>query len=55
MNEWIKTIIIGLCTGFGSAVGIYFANKHLIEKMEKVTKTMKQNEQKIKGLKGEEQ
>jgi uncharacterized protein YneF (UPF0154 family) len=46
MNEWVKTIIIGLCTGFGSAVGIYFANKHLIEKLEKVNKMIKVQEKK---------
>lgn len=43
MDEWTKTILVGLCTGLGSAVGIYFANKHLITKMEKLDQKLKEN------------
>jgi len=43
MDEWTKTILVGLCTGLGSAVGIYFANKHLIAKIESLDKKLKEN------------
>ena len=34
-------ILTGLFTGLGSAIGNYFANKHLIERVEKLNKKIK--------------
>lgn len=36
MNDYLATIIVGICTGFGSAVGNYFALKYAIDHMDKI-------------------
>lgn len=32
----LHTVFIGVCTGFGSAVGNYFALKYAIDHMDKI-------------------
>lgn len=36
MVDVFGTVFIGLCTGFGSAVGNYFALKYAIQHMDKI-------------------
>ena len=35
MNEYVQLLLNAFFVGLGSALGSYFANKHLIEKLEK--------------------
>lgn len=36
MNEFVSLLFVGACTGFGSAVGNYFALKYAIQHMDKI-------------------
>lgn len=37
MNEYVNIAVTGLCAGFGSAIGNYFATNHIIKYMKKVS------------------
>lgn len=38
MNDYLQIIIVGLCTGIGSAIGNYMVQKSLIHNLEKINK-----------------
>jgi predicted choloylglycine hydrolase len=44
MNEYLQIVltatVTGLGTGLGMAIGTYFANKALIQNLEKIAKTI---------------
>lgn len=50
MEDTLSLIVIGLCTGLGSALGNYLANRGIIGYLEKVKNYGRTNEIKRKGL-----
>ena len=40
MNEYVQLLLNAFFVGLGSALGSYFANKHLIDKLEKSLKRL---------------
>lgn len=40
MNDYIQIVVVGLCTGVGSAMGNYIVQKSLIHNLEKINKQL---------------
>lgn len=38
MSDYLQIVIVGLCTGVGSAIGNYMVQKSLIHNLEKIDK-----------------
>ena len=43
MVEWIAVVMNGLFIGLGTAIGNYFATKHVISKIEKIEDKLKES------------
>ena len=43
MVEWIAVVMNGLFIGLGTAMGNYFATKHIISKFEKIEDKLKES------------
>ena len=37
MNEYVQIVVIGMCTGIGSAIGNYLVQKSLVHNLEKLS------------------
>jgi uncharacterized protein YneF (UPF0154 family) len=49
MDSFLQILLNAIFTGFGVAIGSYIAQKHLIEKMEKLVKEVVKLKRKVKG------
>ncbi|MBS3108131.1 hypothetical protein J4468_04425 [Candidatus Woesearchaeota archaeon] len=43
MENWLTIVVVGVGTGLGSALGNYFAQRHVITRVEQIEKKILEN------------